>query len=97
MATCKQVLVCVLLFSSSATGAVTAQQSDQDRSPMPPVIEWPQEQTTGASGINYAVVFGEPEPPAAASPTQELALAFGELRSSAQLPTPQHQANPRAY
>jgi hypothetical protein len=39
MGPCKQVWVCVLLLSAHATGAVTAQQSDQDRSPMPPVIE----------------------------------------------------------
>jgi hypothetical protein len=77
MATCKQVLVCVLLFILHATGAVIAQQSDQDRSPMPPVIEWPQEQAAKASGINYAVVFGEPEPqPAAVGPTQELLTAI---------------------
>jgi hypothetical protein len=77
MAKCKQVLLCVLLLGSSATGTVIAQQSDQDRPPMPPVIEWPQEKAAKATEINYAVVFGRPDPqPDVAGPTHELLSAI---------------------
>jgi hypothetical protein len=77
MGACKQVLVCVVLLSASMAGGATAQSPDQDRPPMPPVIEWPQEQAAQFSRINYALVFGGGEPQAAAAaPTQDLLNAI---------------------
>ena len=73
----KRGLMCVILLNLGMIGSATAQKPDQDRSPMPPAIEWPQEQTAEVSGVNYAVVFGGPElQPVAAGPTQALLTAI---------------------
>jgi hypothetical protein len=73
----KQVLVCVALFNLSMIGSAAAQKPDQDRSSMPPAIEWPRERTAEGPAINYAVAFGGSElQPVAAGPAQALLTAI---------------------
>src|SRR6266545_2543928 len=56
----KQITLGAALVTFAVAGSLRAQTPDQDRIPMPPVIEWPAEQATETPGIRYEV-FGTTE------------------------------------
>jgi len=67
----KQVLVCGLLFTLGMVGSPSA-QPDQDRVPMPPVIESPQEQIDKGSRIIYPASGPAESGPSAIRSTETL-------------------------
>jgi hypothetical protein len=56
----KRITLGAALVTFAVAGSLRAQTLDQDRIPMPPVIEWPPDQATEMPGIRYEV-FGTTE------------------------------------
>jgi hypothetical protein len=74
-------------------GQSHAQIANPNEAPMPPVVEWPPDQT--AQMTNYAVVFSAPELPADATPSTSALMTRIARWLSAEFGLPANYTHPR--